>query len=211
MMIGILLCDNQLLTHEGLISIISGTNGLSIIGEAKNSFELELLIPKLKPAVIIIDPYYGNSFTVTDVKNILAQFTFTKILVLSNQQSKEEILDLINSGAKHYVSKECSHEDIILAIYATAKDEQFYCKNTIATLFGEQLQLKENETASSLSARETEIIRLIAAGMTNKEIAEKLYLSIHTIKTHRKNIIKKLGFTFKNAADLMLYTAKYGN
>jgi len=76
----------------------------------------------------------------------------------------------------------------------------FFCKNTFETLFGNKL-IPEQAEVSQLSPRELEIIRLIAEGMTNNEIAEKLYLSFHTVKTHRKNIIKKLGFSFKNTAE----------
>ncbi len=206
-MIEVLLCDNQLLTSEGLMAVLQHAENIKVIGEGKSITEIEQLAINLKPHVIIIDPFY-NHFAVAAIKNIQEQFAFAKILVLSNRQQKEGIIELINIGLKHYVCKECSYTDIILAIYATAKDEQFYCKTTIQTLFGDQPELKGNSDTSMLSARETEIIHLISAGMTNKEIAEKLFLSIHTIKTHRKNIIKKIGFTFKNAADLMLYTSK---
>lgn len=207
-MLNILICDNQLLTSEGLTSILSATDGIHIAGKAKNTTELGQLIDKAKPAVIIIDPYLGDSFSTDDIKNIQKEYALANILVLSDKQDREEILELIKQGVRHYVSKKCTREEIVLAVYATSKGEQFYCKNTLHILFENQLPDKDNDAITSLSVRESEIIQLISAGMTNKEIAEKLFLSIHTIKTHRKNIIKKLGFTFKNAADLMLYAAK---
>ena len=201
------MCDNQLLTSEGLTAVLRDAESIKVIGEGKSLADIEQLTINLKPQVIIIDPFY-NQFAVDDIKNIHEQFAFAKILILSNRQQKEDIIELISIGIKHYICKECSYADIILAICATAKDEKFYCKITMQTLFGDQLALRENNESPMLSIRETEIIHLISAGMTNKEIAEKLFLSIHTIKTHRKNIIKKIGFTFKNAADLVLYTSK---
>lgn len=205
-MIKILLCDNQLLSSEGLIAVLRNAEGIEMISEGKSLAEIEHLAITLKPQVIIIDPFYSH-FSVDDIKSIYEQLTIAKILILTNRQQKEDFIELINIGIKHYVCKECSYTDIIMAIYAAAKDEQFYCKITMQTLFGEQSLLKENNDTALLSVRETEIIHLISAGMTNKEIAEKLFLSIHTVKTHRKNIIKKIGFTFKNAADLVLYTS----
>ncbi|WP_259068850.1 response regulator transcription factor [Mucilaginibacter sp. X4EP1] len=205
-MIKVLLCDNQLLTSEGLIAVLRNAEGIEIIGEGKGIKDIKQSVINLKPQIIIIDPFYSH-FSVDDIKSIYEQLTITKILILTNRQQKEDFIELINIGVKHYVCKECSYNDIIMAIYATAKDEQFYCKTTMQTLFGDQSLSKENNDSALLSVRETEIIHLISAGMTNKEIAEKLFLSIHTVKTHRKNIIKKIGFTFKNAADLVLYTS----
>jgi DNA-binding NarL/FixJ family response regulator len=210
-MINVLIADNQVLTREGVKSLLSDIIDIHIIGNAKSSVELEPLITKLKPHVVIIDPNYNHRFTVHDIKNIYSWYEFARILVLSNRQNRNEILEVIDLGVKNFVFKECSREELVHAIYTTAKGEQFFCKNTFETIFGSKLLPEREDTMPALSSRETEIIQLISAGMTNKEIAEKLFLSVHTVKTHRKNIIKKLGFTFKNAADLMLYTTKHGN
>jgi DNA-binding NarL/FixJ family response regulator len=199
--INILIADNQTLTREGISSMLSNIIDIQVVGNAKSSIELEQMIANLKPQVLIIDHNYNQRFTIQDIKNIYSRFAFTRILVLSNRQSKNEILKVINLGVKNYVSKECSREELVHAIYTASKGEQFFCKNTFETLFGSKLLPEKDDATPALSSRETEIIHLIAEGMTNKEIAEKLFLSIHTIKTHRKNIIKKLGFTFKNTAE----------
>lgn len=175
---------------------------INLVGSASYPIELEQLVNKLQPKVIIVDPHYSQRFTIQDIQNIRLKFTDPRLLVLSNRQSKETISALIDLGIKNYVFKECSREELVHAIYSAAKGEQFFCKNTFETLFGNKLLPEKEDTASQLSLRETELIHLIADGLTNKEIAEKLFLSVHTIKTHRKNIIKKLGFTFKNTAEL---------
>jgi DNA-binding NarL/FixJ family response regulator len=207
--INIVIADNQKLTQEGIKSMLADIVDIKVTGIAKSSVELQEMILNLKPQVIIMDHDYNYRFTINDIKDIQDQHQSIRILVLTNRQPRNKVLEVINLGIKNYVFKECSREELVTAVYTTANGEQFFCKNTFETLFGNKLLPERLDTASQLSSRETEIIQLIAAGMTNKEIAEKLFLSIHTIKTHRKNIIKKIGFTFKNAADLMLYTGNY--
>jgi DNA-binding NarL/FixJ family response regulator len=201
-MIDILLTDNQVLTREGLKTIISGMIDMQIVGVARSASELEQMAGKFKPAVIIIDPNYQNYFSIGDVKKIISSFDFARVLILTNRHPKNEIQQILNLGIKNYVLKECSREELIQAIYATAGGKQFYCRHTFETLFGSKLIQEKAIDTPMLSPRETELVHLIAEGLTNNEIATKLFLSVHTVKTHRKNIIKKLGFTFKNIADI---------
>jgi two-component system NarL family response regulator len=200
-MIKVIIADNQILTREGIIAILTAVKDIDIVGIVATGVELEQLIIKNKPDVILMD----ENFT-ADL-NIYKKLTGSRLLILSNNQSKEAILEVINGGIKNYIFKQCSRDEVIQAIYATAKGEQFFCENTLRSILGDRPENQGDENPQ-LSLREEEIVQLIAAGMTNKEIADKLFLSIHTIKTHRKNIIKKLGFTFKNAADLMIYARK---
>jgi len=193
-----------MLTREGVTALLSAQEGMNIAGQANNSIELTEMITALRPEVIIMDHNYDHSFTAKDVKNIYDQFDFAHILILTNKQHKTEILEVIDLGIKNYVLKDCTPEELINAVYHTAKGEQFYCKNTIETVFGAHAPLNKTTGVPLLSFRESEIVHLIADGMANKEIAEKLFLSVHTVKTHRKNIIRKLGFTFKNATELIL-------
>lgn len=201
-MIDVLIADNQPLTREGIKATLANIVDINIIGTAAYLIELEQLLITRKPRVIILDPNYNHRFTIADIKNIKLKHSNSRILVLSNRQSREEIQTLIDLGIKNYVFKECSREELVHAIYSAAKGEQFFCKNTFQTLFGNKLLPEKDDNIPQLSSRETELIHLIAEGLTNKEIADKLFLSVHTIKTHRKNIIKKLGFSFKNTTEL---------
>ncbi|MES2426019.1 MAG: response regulator transcription factor [Bacteroidota bacterium] len=207
-MINILIADNQTLTREGIKATLTNIVDITIKGTAAYSIELEQLIISHKPKVIILDPNYNQRLTLTDLKHIQSKYPAVRLLVLSNRQNREEIQELIDLGIKNYVFKECSREELVNAIYSTAKGEQFFCKKTFETLFGNKLIPEKEDVLPQLSVRETELIYLIAEGLTNKDIAEKLFLSVHTIKTHRKNIIRKLGFTFKNTAELSLLLQK---
>lgn len=202
-MIKVLLADNQILTREGVKSVLSDHEGIEVLGSAGSPEELKRMLWALKPDVIIMDHNYGHDYSANDIQNICAAFDFARILILSNRQHKNDILEIINHGIKNYVCKESTVEELLDAIHATARNEQYYCRKTQETLFGHKLPARKADGTPLLSYRETEIIQLIAEGKANKEIAEKLFLSVHTIKTHRKNIIKKLGFTFKHASELI--------
>lgn len=203
-MINILIADNQTLTREGVKAVLLTLPDVKILGQVEDLNELEIMITQFAPNVIIIDHNYRDHFNTDDIKYIHTKFPASRLLILSNTQNREEILDLIDAGINNYIFKECSVDDLVGAVYATVKGERFFCEDTRQIIADEQPAIE----IANLSSREAEIVQLIAAGMTNKEIAERLFLSIHTVKTHRKNIIKKLGFTFKNAADLMQYTTK---
>jgi DNA-binding NarL/FixJ family response regulator len=201
-MIDVIIADNQTLTQEGLKIMLSGILDIRIVSVAKSAAELDRMIRLLKPRVIIADPNYDHYLTPADIEKINLDIDFARVLILTNRRSKNEIQQVLNMGIKNYVFKECSREELIQAIYATAAGKQFYCKHTFETLFGSKLIPYKTTEIPALSPRETELVHLIAEGLTNNEIAAKLFLSVHTVKTHRKNIIKKLGFTFKNIADI---------
>jgi DNA-binding NarL/FixJ family response regulator len=208
-LINILLADNQILTREGIKAMLANILDINIAATAAYPIELEQLIIANQPGVVVLDPHVGSRFTAENVRHILEKHQDLHVLILSNRQSREQIQEMLALGIKNYVFKECSREELVYAIYATAKGEQFFCKNTFETLFGNKLLPEKTDPLPQLSSRETELIYLIAEGLTNNEIAEKLFLSVHTIKTHRKNIIKKLGFNFKNITELALLLQKH--
>ncbi|MCO5934599.1 response regulator transcription factor [Mucilaginibacter sp. RB4R14] len=205
-MLKILIADNQILTYKGIVALITDVKDLKVIGRAKNFKELELMIGKHQPDVIIIDHHQGDDLEAKFLQDTHIPFDHTHIVLISNKQNRNEIIELADLGLKNYISKECTHDELIQAIRSAAKGEQFYCEITMHNIFGKSVPTKNGDTLPVLSVRETEIINLIAEGLANKDIAERLFLSVHTIKTHRKNIIKKLGFTFKNASELVLFT-----
>lgn len=203
-MIKVIIADHQLLTREGLIKVLSSCEDIEIVGRATSPELLKEMIWQLKPQIVIMDHNYGHFLSPGDIKHIQSNFDLVRIIILSNKQHKNELLETMDYGVKSYISKECSAEEMINAVYATARGEQFLCERTMQVLFGNKLPPKKIGGQPLLSFRETEIVQLIAEGKATKEIAELLYLSVHTIKTHRKNIIKKLGFTFKHASELIL-------
>ena len=135
-------------------------------------------------------------------------------MAITPDQNARTLTNAVQAGVRSYVKKSCSLEEIINAVSDTAKGERFFCGQVLDRLRRESVDLEsliDNDFGCEpvvISERESEIIALIAEGMTNTQIAEKLFLSGHTVGTHRKNIMQKLGVN--NTAALVMYAVKTG-
>lgn len=207
-MINVLLADKQTLTREGIRSVLAEIIDIDIIDSVTRFNEIAQIIRALNPGVVALSIDNDNFLNVQSIAELLSTIERRNILILYNSQSRSELTRITDLGIKNMVSKNCTREELVTAIYKTANKEPFFCKHTFKILFGNHLLTDKEAEMPQLSARETELVHLIAEGLTNQEIADRLFLSVHTVKTHRKNMIKKLGFTFKNAADLVLFAEK---
>jgi DNA-binding NarL/FixJ family response regulator len=199
-MITVLLADNQALTREGTIALLTPVKDIKVMAIADTVAELKNLQQQHNAQVIVMDHY----FDIGGITELANYFSPAAIVILSNSQQRAEVQELIDSGIKNHVSKACDADELVDAIYAAARGDEFTCVKISRILYGSEQPAIKTDSISQLSSREAEIVHLIAEGLPNKDIAEKLFLSVHTVKTHRKNIIKKLGFSFKNAAELIL-------
>lgn len=208
--IKVLIADNQALTSGGLRHFIAQKKDLKVIGSvaAKEDFLTE--VKKNQPEVLIVDYNLKAFITLDDLRKVSSISRKTKTLVVSNDSDKERIFKALDVGVNGYVTKDCSQEEIVNAIYATARGEKFFCNKVLDMLLEKHLGKEKDDecTPTELSLREIEIVQLITKGLNAKEIAEQLHLSHHTVYTHRKNVMKKLGLS--SAADLMLYAIKTG-
>lgn len=203
-MINVIVVGNRTLIQEGVTSVLSSVHDISIKGFADSVISILDLLAKSDVHVVIMDHHFLQNFDINKADKRDEIFGDSRLLLISDNYHKNEIQELIASGINNHVSNECSRAELIEAVFTTARSEKFLCSHIKLVLNENKILSKEIENIPSLSDRETEIIQLISIGLSNKEIAEKLFLSFHTIKTHRKNIIKKLGFTFKNASELAL-------
>ena len=203
MSINILIADPHYLIREGLKSIFSKSEGLAMTGEAENREELIVEIQKLHPDVVIIDCNIAGFFSRNDLPLIKQLSPQTNLMVITTNQNKETVLQTLDLGVNSYILKECPKEEIIDGVYAAAKGEKFLCKKVLHTILDKE---PDNCDGVKLSDREKEIIRLISEGLTNNQIADKLFLSAHTIATHRKNIMSKL--SINKTAGLVVYAVK---
>ncbi len=208
--IKVLIADTQALTSGGLRHFIAQKKDLKVIGSvaAKEDFLTE--VKKSQPEVLIVDYNLKAFITLEDLRKVPSISRKTKTLVVSNDSDKGRIFKALDVGVNGYVTKNCSQEEIVNAIYATARGEKFFCNKVLDMLLEKHLgKDKEDKGApTELSLREIEIVQLITKGLNAKEIADRLHLSHHTVYTHRKNVMKKLGLS--SAADLMLYAIKMG-
>ncbi len=208
-MIKIVLADAQYLVRIGLRSLLSATKDFKIVGEAVNTEELLKLSEEMHPDVVIFDYNSSNNFVQEDMIQVRKVSPSTRFLVISADESKSTIYKAIELGAVSFLPKECDKDEIIGAVYATAKNEKFLCHKVIDIIIEKHMHVDEdNCKAFNLSLRETEIIKLTAKGWTAKTIAGHLFLSTHTVYTHKKNIMKKL--KINSSSEMIVYAIQNG-
>ncbi|NNC83016.1 MAG: response regulator transcription factor [Flavobacteriales bacterium] len=205
---------------------IGDTNELDIAGlkaicmQADPSAELtvysrcsELIRSSHSPHVILVD-FTAEGYGLESLQKLRSKFPHTAILAITAIQSANTIFSAIRSGINGYVKKDCSVNEIKESILFTAQGKEFYCGDILRLLDAEGMDLLSIDRDSLdcapllLTEREAEILKYIAVGHTNSEIAEMLFLSSHTVNTHRKNILNKIGVN--NTAAAVLYAVKEG-
>lgn len=206
--ISILVADNHLLIREGIRALLGSNQDFNIVAEAAEGSALPALVKQHKPRVVIMDYDLPGFFSIGDVRSIYEANATTNILVVTTNQNKQDILKTLEYGVSNYILKLCDRDEFISAIYATARGEKFFCGKVIDAILEKHFPKNEHCEPAVLSVREAEIVKLISTGLTNNEIAAKLYISVHTVSTHRKNILKKIGVN--NSSELVLYAIKTG-
>ncbi len=209
--IKILLADSNQLIRIGLKTIFAEQGGFTVVGEAISSTDLIKKLKSIKPEVVVID-YTSPAFSIDVIPQALNAAPGTKFVAITPEQSGVTLVNAIRSGITSYIKKDCDMDEIIDSVKETAAGGKFFCGKILETIRKEAIQVDNIENIDftcaplTISTRELEIIQLIAEGYTNDQISEKLFLSKHTIATHRKNIMAKLGVN--NTAAIVMYAVK---
>ena len=203
--------DSNKLITEGLKLILSQESDISLIGEAESEDSLLRLLGSEKVDIVMLD-FTARNFRLETISAVLNQFSGVQIVAITYEQEGETIVNALKSGVTSYVKKDCHLDEIVSSVRDTAQGNRFFCSQILRAIDADHIDPNSREFDSfacdpvKLSAREQEIITLIAEGHTNTEIAVKLFLSPHTVNTHRKNIMQKLGV--KNTASIVMYAVK---
>jgi DNA-binding NarL/FixJ family response regulator len=207
----LVLADDNEIIRIGLRTVLRVNIPGLILFEANDSKELFDIVKSDHPDAVLLD-YSCDNFSIKTIADIRAKYPETKVIGFTYLQSSEIIVNALKAGVMSYIKKDCDTQEIVDAVNSTVKGESFFCGTILDTIETDGLNI-ENVSFDplscepiSISDREVEIIRLIAEGLTNTQIAEKLFLSSHTIGTHRKNIMSKLGV--KNTAGIVMYAIK---
>lgn len=191
--IKLLLADKHDLSSAGFKALISQKENLVLASEISGKLDLTEALVRHQPNLLVVDYTIDGFLTIEDLEVVKQTSPSTEILVLSPALDKAKILRVLQLGVKGYLTKECSKEEIIMAIYAVAKGEKFYCHKILDVIMEQHFSPAEEDCEPTiLTNRETEILILLAKGKNTQQIASHLYLSPHTVHTHRKSIIKKL-------------------
>lgn len=214
--INILIADSNEIIREGVKAVLEKETDIHVVAEAAESNEIKKQFKNHHIDVVIID-YSQPEFNLEDIRFILTISPLIKILALTEKCEKSGISNALKSGLSGHILYCCDRNEIKDAIRSVAMGEKFYCGKVLDVLNGnmavstsgslvKQPGIPGSCAPVSLSPREIEIISLVADGLSNKQMADKLFLSAHTVMTHRKNIMNKLGVN--NTAGIVMYAVK---
>lgn len=189
--IRLLLVDDHMLVLDGLQARLELEEHIEVIGTASNGLEALDKASKLNPDVVLMDVSMPILNGLDATKRFREQQLPVKILMLSMHHEKEYILSLIHAGANGYVLKDVSSEELIHAITTVHQGGTYFSSGASASLFTDAI-LSEQPKEETLSKRETAVLKEVATGLSNKEIAQSLNISVRTVETHRQNIKNKL-------------------
>lgn len=211
--IKIIIADQHYLIRQGLRSIFSDTSKYQIVFDTDDYIQIPLLINLYKADVVIIGLNIKGVNAIDVIRQTQEEYPHVKILVLDTNENTDDIVTILRLGVPGYILKQCDHQEIIDAVNAIMQGKNFFCSNVLKINKTENTENCAGYETSvnlkdpvKLSSREVEILELISQGLTNNEIADKIFLSVHTVATHRKNLMKK--FNAKNNVDLVICAIK---
>ncbi|WP_309144703.1 response regulator transcription factor [Bacillus sp. EB600] len=211
-MIKILLVDDHAVVRMGLTMLLNTNPEIQVIGEASEGNEGIKKALKLKPNVVVMDlsmPHGKDGLSATaELKKLMPE---VNILILTMHDDEEYLFRAIQAGASGCILKSAPHDELMAAIESVAKGDAYLHPSATKRLMEEYLGSMKHGNADTyhlLSDREKEVLTLIAKGYSNKEIAEKLVISVKTVETHKGNLMEKL--QMKTRPELVEYALKKG-
>ncbi len=194
--IRVLLADDHAIVREGVKMILTAEPDIDVVGEAEDGVEAVEMAKKLKPDVAVLDIGMPGINGIEATKQIKAALPGTQTLALTMHEDDTYVFQLLKAGASGYVLKRAAATDLVQAIRAARRGEAFLYPSVAKAVVADYLKRlatgEGRETYDGLTEREKEILTLVAEGATNQDIAQKLYISVKTVQTHRAHIMEKL-------------------
>ena len=202
--ISVLVADDQSIVRDGLVTVLTLLDDIAVVGSARNGREALELSRRLRPDVVLMDLRMPDLDGADATAALLAELPRTAVLVLTTYADDVSISRALRAGARGYLTKDASRDDIAVAIRAVARGQATFDPAVSARLIAGLAEPLVTPSASSASAgtpdprlaeltrREQEVLRLIGDGLTNTEIADRLFVSTSTVKTHINNLFAKL-------------------
>ena len=206
--IQVLIADSQFLITESLKHILQDDVRFNVSNVVMEKSELSKELAKENISLLIIDPAFIELSSLSELREIKSNYPNLQLLVITNGLSRNEMLELNNLGITDIILKTAGREEIHEALAATLKGKKYYSNELLDLLFEISEKKSTGEETGQLTVSEMEIVKLIAEGLTTKEIASRKYISFHTVITHRKNIFRKLGVS--SVSELIMYAIKSG-
>ena len=210
--IKVVIADDHAVVREGVKLILSREPDIDIVGEAGNGREALDQIAKTKPHVVVMDISMPEMGGIEATKRVKDTWPKVNVLALTMHEDESYVFQLLKAGASGYVLKRGAAQDLVQAIRSAARGEAFLYPSVARSVLQDYLKRVETgedrKRYDGLTDREREILALIAEGLSNQEIATKLFISIKTVQTHRTHIMEKLDL--HNRAQLVRYAIRKG-
>ena len=200
--IRVLLVDDHTVVRRGLRKILESTNDIEVVGEVGNGLEAIAATADLQPDIVLMDVSLPDLNGIEATRQITAATSAAQVLMLSMHADEQYVLASMAAGAKGYLVKDVDDQDLVAAVLAV-RSGQTYFSEALGTPGGDG-----HCSPAALSARERQVLAMISAGRTNRQVADALGLSINTVESHRKHIIDKLDL--HSTADLVRYAIRHG-
>jgi DNA-binding NarL/FixJ family response regulator len=210
--IRVLIADDHAIVREGVKMILAKESDIEVAGEASDGQEALDLVERLKPQVIVMDISMPGMGGIEATQLVKERYPGINVLALTMHEDESYVFKLLRAGASGYVLKRAAAQDLVQAVRAAAKGEAFLYPSVARKVVEDYLKRVESGEERSrydgMTEREKEILTLIAQGLSNKQIGERLYISIKTVQTHRAHILEKLGL--HDRTELVRYAIRKG-
>lgn len=212
MLTRVVLADDHSVVRQGLRAWLERSGYVQVVGEAADGREAVAIVEQLQPDVVIMDIAMPMLNGIDATAQITRRNPDTKVIILSMHADEAYILRALGAGAKGYLLKESTESDVLPAVQSVRDGKPYFTPSIARLLLEDYMRsLKQNNLQDSydlLTEREREVLQLLAQGKSNKEVAQVLELSPHTIDSHRTNMMQKLNL--HNTAEIVLYAVRKG-
>ena len=208
MTIRVLVVDDHAIVRSGLRRVLDAEPDIETVSEAENAERAVFEAMEHKPDIVLMDVVMPGKSGIEGLPALLQAVPSAQVLILSMQDDPRYVREAFEAGASGYVLKEAADTEVITAVRAVAAGERYVHPALGARLLAAEMAERKRADADPLSEREREVLRLLALGHTNQEIAKLLYISVRTAETHRAHIMQKLRLTSR--AELVRYALAEG-
>jgi DNA-binding NarL/FixJ family response regulator len=192
----VVLVEDHVLVRSGIRSLLESSQDVQVVGEASNGREAVELVRQVKPQVVLMDVAMGELNGIEATRMITNEEPNVRILILSAHSDEEYIFEALKAGAKGYVLKSAAFKELLNGIRDVAAGKNYVSPSLTAVVMEDYVRRAQGEHVPSqidkLTAREREVLQLIAEGHSSAEVAKTLYISVRTVESHRHNIMDKL-------------------
>jgi two-component system response regulator NreC len=206
--IRVLVVDDHAVVRAGLRRVLDAEDDIETVGEAPDAERAIYEALESKPDVVLMDVVMPGKSGIEGLPALLQALPDVRVLMLSMQDDPRYVREAFEAGASGYVLKEAADTDVVGAVRAVASGEHYVHPALGARLVAAESEERKRAESEPLSEREREVLRLLALGHTNQEIAALLYISVRTAETHRAHIMQKLGLSSR--AELVRYALDHG-